>query len=74
MRLMATLDFFIRMVAVLATFVVVRGPADTWRALALQAAASFFSLIMSICLSRWKNHRNLKCRVDLRFGKRSREA
>ncbi|HVW11019.1 MAG TPA: oligosaccharide flippase family protein [Bryobacteraceae bacterium] len=50
MRLMATLDFFIRAIAVVATFIFVRGPADTWVALACQAGASFFSLLISVVL------------------------
>src|SRR6185503_17299279 len=50
MRLMATLDFFIRAIAVAATFVFVRGPGDAWVALACQAGASFFSLAISLVL------------------------
>lgn len=50
MRLMATLDFIIRAIAVAATFVFVQGPEDTWVALACQAGASFFSLAVSLVL------------------------
>lgn len=51
MRLFAILDFLIRVVAVIATFAYVNGPADVWRALAFQAAASFFSLAVSLWLA-----------------------
>ncbi|HVY94777.1 MAG TPA: oligosaccharide flippase family protein [Bryobacteraceae bacterium] len=50
MRLMATLDFAIRAIAVAATFVFVHGPEDAWVALACQAGASFFSLLISVVL------------------------
>jgi len=50
MRLMATLDFVIRALAVAATFIFVQSPADTWVALACQAGASFFSLMISLVL------------------------
>ena len=53
MRLVAGLDLAIRVVAVAATFVMVREPADAWRALALQAAASLVSLLVSLGLA-WK--------------------
>ncbi len=53
MRLVATLDFAARAIAVAATFVLVQGPADAWRALALQAAASFLSFLFSFGLA-WK--------------------
>jgi PST family polysaccharide transporter len=52
MRLVASLDFGIRLAAVLATFALVRGPADAWRVLALQAAASFVSLVVSFGMAR----------------------
>jgi PST family polysaccharide transporter len=48
MRLVSILDFGIRVAAVAATFVLVHGPADAWRVLALQAAASFVSLLVSL--------------------------
>ena len=50
MRLMATLDFVIRAIAVAATFIYVQGPGDIWVALACQAGASFFSLVVSLVL------------------------
>jgi PST family polysaccharide transporter len=50
MRLIATLDFLIRVVAVVATFVFVQGPGDAWVALACQAGASFFSLAISLAI------------------------
>lgn len=50
MRLMATLDFIIRVMAVVATFVFVQGPADIWIALACQAGASVFSWLISLAL------------------------
>jgi PST family polysaccharide transporter len=50
MRLVATLDLSIRALAVAATFRFVHGPGDAWRAIALQAAASLFSLLMSMVL------------------------
>ncbi|HEY4087014.1 MAG TPA: flippase [Bryobacteraceae bacterium] len=50
MRLMATCDFVVRALAVVATFIFVRGPGDTWAALACLAGASFFSLAISLAL------------------------
>ena len=50
MRLMAAFDFAIRALAVVATFIFVRGPGDTWVALACLAGASFFSLAISLVL------------------------
>jgi PST family polysaccharide transporter len=51
MRLIATLDFLIRLVGVIATFIFVQGPEDTWVALACMAGASFFSLAISLALA-----------------------
>ncbi|HXE62022.1 MAG TPA: flippase [Bryobacteraceae bacterium] len=51
MRLIVTLDFLIRLVSVVAIFVFVNGPEDTWVALACQAAASFVSLAISLVLA-----------------------
>jgi PST family polysaccharide transporter len=51
MRLMVTFDFLMRVVAVVAIFIFVKGPADTWVALACPAAASFFSLAFSLLLA-----------------------
>jgi PST family polysaccharide transporter len=50
MRLMATIDFIFRILGVAAIFIFVKGPADTWFALASQAGASFFSLAVSLVL------------------------
>ena len=51
MQLVAILDFIARVLAVVATFAFVKGPADMWLVLAFQAGASLLSLLVSVVLA-----------------------
>jgi polysaccharide transporter, PST family len=53
MRVVVLLDMAVKTAAVVATFGFVRGPADDWKVLGLQGAASLLSLMFSLSLA-WR--------------------